>query len=600
MKNDSEKMPGRTPAQALGLCIPETVLEQHAIWLGKTRAGKSSSMRHVVEWLLERNQRLCVVDPKGDWYGLKLSADGKSPGYPVILFGDFKEPTASDMPINDRSGRHMAELIVSGNRPCVIGMRGWSNAAQSRFWVEFAAALFNSRLADGLKLFVDEVQNFAPKERTGIGQENEALGWTKRLLSEGSGLGLTIFCGSQRPASVHNGVLTQCETLVAMRVIHASDRKAAEEWIKGSGDKVKGAEVLNSLAGLNRGEAWVWSPEAEFGPKRVQFPFFGTFDSFAPPKVRGALPFSKAGWNTVNLDEVKAKLAAVIEEAKANDPLELRKRILVLERQLKSAECGTRSAEQKPAKEVVKEVPVLTKEDVKLIESAVDAYESVKLALGKFSGDAQRVVDPLNKLATTYFQALQGVRVVHPLPWLGKVVQAGPVVRLEVGERNKFRVPAENGNGDAPSGGLKRMMIALAQRPGLNKRQLGVRAGLSSTSGTFGTYLGKLRSIGWIDGTGDAMTLTADGVAALGNYQPLPEGEALLTHWLSELGSGGAGRMLRTLADVYPEALTKEALGVLAEISHTSGTFGTYLGKLRTLELIEGKTDLRAAAEFFE
>jgi len=31
------------------LCIPEKILEQHAIWLGKTRAGKSSSLRHVVD-----------------------------------------------------------------------------------------------------------------------------------------------------------------------------------------------------------------------------------------------------------------------------------------------------------------------------------------------------------------------------------------------------------------------------------------------------------------------------------------------------------------------------------------------------------------------
>mgnify|MGYP007071097353 CR=1 FL=1 len=33
------------------------------------------------------------------------------------------------------------------------------------------------------------------------------------------------------------------------------------------------------------------------------------------------------------------------------------------------------------------------------------------------------------------------------------------------------------------SGGLKRMMIALAQRPELTKKQIGVRAGLSSSSG---------------------------------------------------------------------------------------------------------------------
>ena len=142
------------------------------------------------------------------------------------------------------------------------------------------------------------------------------------------------------------------------------------------------------------------------------------------------------------------------------------------------------------------------------------------------------------------------------------------------------------------------MMIALAQRPGLSAKQLGVRAGLSSSSGTFGTYLGKLRSNGWMDGSRDRMELTAEGIAALGAYEPLPAGRDLLTHWLGELG-GGASRMLQALAEAYPRALTKEELGAAAGISHTSGTFGTYLGKLRTLELVTGSRELQASEEFF-
>lgn len=157
--------------------------------------------------------------------------------------------------------------------------------------------------------------------------------------------------------------------------------------------------------------------------------------------------------------------------------------------------------------------------------------------------------------------------------------------------------PSENGE---IGGGLKRMMIALAQRPGLAKKQLGVRAGLSSSSGTFGTYLGRLRSNGWVIDQGDGLLLTEAGFAALGEFDPLPEGQALLNYWLNELGEGGAGRMLRVLADAYPDALGKEQLGERAQISHTSGTFGTYLGKLRTLELVEGRSELRAAREFFE
>ena len=143
------------------------------------------------------------------------------------------------------------------------------------------------------------------------------------------------------------------------------------------------------------------------------------------------------------------------------------------------------------------------------------------------------------------------------------------------------------------------MLIALAQRPqGLNRRQLGVRAALSSRSGTFDTYLSKARTNGWIDGTGD-LRITEDGIAALGTYEPLPEGAELLEHWLGELGNSGAARILRALADVYPRGLNRGELGEAAALSDRSGTFDTYLSKLRTLELITGRGELRASEELF-
>ena len=146
------------------------------------------------------------------------------------------------------------------------------------------------------------------------------------------------------------------------------------------------------------------------------------------------------------------------------------------------------------------------------------------------------------------------------------------------------------------------MLIALAQRPtGLSKKQIGVRAGLAHSSGTFGTYLGRLRSQGYVQaGAGSEIVITDAGLEALGTFEPLPTGRELFAHWLREL-PGGAARMLTTLFEKYPEAMTGQELGEASEISHTSGTFGTYLGRLRSLELVQGPRDrLMAADEFFE
>lgn len=144
------------------------------------------------------------------------------------------------------------------------------------------------------------------------------------------------------------------------------------------------------------------------------------------------------------------------------------------------------------------------------------------------------------------------------------------------------------------------MLIALAQRPrGLSDRQLGVRTGLSSSSGSFGTYLARGRTNGWIIGERNCLTITEMGLQVLGEFEPLPAGQALLQYWLNQLGNSGAARMLQVLAVAYPKAMTKAELGVQVNLSHSSGSFGTYLSKLRTLELIEGRQELKASMELF-
>ncbi len=233
-------------------------------------------------------------------------------------------------------------------------------------------------------------------------------------------------------------------------------------------------------------------------------------------------------------------------------------------------------------------MPILSDADRKLLQRAIESCDTVLANFDKLHAKTIESVHDIRKFFDPIKQKLS-----TPLPRF----DTGRLIPKNV--RKPAILAVTNTNGEV-RGGMRRMMIALAQRPGINKRQLGVRAGLSSTSGTFGTYLGTLRSNGWIDGSGDSLTLTDGGLTSLGDYQPLPEGQQLLDYWLGELGQSGAGRMLRTLASVYPKFLTKEELGERAEISHASGTFGTYLGKLRTLELIEGRGELRSAKEFFE
>lgn len=317
--------------------IPKETLQQNIVALGKTGAGKSSALRSIVEPMLDDKLPICIIDPKGDWWGIKLKADGKRPGYPLVIFGGKH----ADVPINDQSGKHIAELFAQGNRPCVIDLRGWMPAARSRFFIDFASTLFEKN-AGKRWLLMDECHNFAPKGKVLDPLSGQCLHWANRLASEGRGLGVNIIGASQRPQKVHNDFLTSCETLIAMRVLHASDRDAYKDWIDGCGDPAKGKALLSTIANLKRGTGFVWSPEIEFGPDLVKFPMFATYDSFKPQDEGQAAKLT--GWAEVNLDEVKAKLQIVVQEAEANDPRKLKARIAELEKQLKLSNLGTHSA----------------------------------------------------------------------------------------------------------------------------------------------------------------------------------------------------------------------------------------------------------------
>lgn len=562
------------------LCIPSEALRQHLVVLGKTGSGKSSALRHIAEHLLWASKRLCIFDPKGDWHGLKVTADGTSPGFPIIGFGDFKDPRGTDVPINAHSGKHVAELVATGNRPCIIGFRGWMPAAMTQFWIDFASTLFNSNAGE-LYLFIDEVHNFAPKGRVMDPAAGKSLHWANRIMSEGRGIGLVCAIASQRPQKVHNDTLTCCETLVAMRVTHAADRQALKDWIDGCGDDT-GNELLKEVASLERGEGYVWSPEIAFGPKRVKFPMFTTFDSFAPPQLQAKV--SDSGWADVDLGAVKEKMAAVIQEAKANDPRELKAEIARLKTEL--AKKPAPAAPSAP-----REIPVVGDEEKASLYRIADAVAPIQKELEAIGSLVRALAHDANQIMTR----LRGYH--RPGDVRAPVIQA---------THSPARAPAPTpnvGTGDGSpevgSGGLRRMMIAIAQRPGLDNRKLGVRAGMSSRSGTFATYLAKMRTNAWVTDRNGGFAITDAGVAALGAYEPLPEGDALRQHWLRELGAGGASRILAAICEAYPNGIGQEQVGEKTGMSSRSGTFATYLSKLRALELIDGRGELRASDELF-
>lgn len=541
------------------MIVPKAVFEQHIIVLGKTRSGKSSAMRYLVEGLLDEGKPVCIVDPKGDWWGLKASADGKRAGYPVVIFGGEH----ADVPLNVRSGAAVAELLATGNRSAIVDLGGWMPGDRTQFWIDFASSYFRNHRGRHY-LVLDEVHNLCPKGKILDPSAGKMLHWSNRLASEGLGKGISMLAASQRPQKVHNDFLTSCETLIAMRVIHAADRGALSDWIDGCGDDKQGKDLIQTIASMERGEAWVWSPEAKFGPKRMQFPLFSTYDSFKPQAVHAA---KLKGWAEVNLDEVKKKLEDAVREAEANDPAKLKAKIRQLEAALK-AERAVNQANSHWHRE---------------LSSLQTSYARLQRGLAAMAKDAAQLAG----------MELPKIELLKPPKPIVASYPIAPMLPIRV---SNVTVPDSNGEGKLRDG-AERMLAALAQwHPnGMQLGQMRSHAGLKK-SGTFSAYMSDLRRREFIREEHGLVFATQEGLEYCQHIPPAPSNtEEVLAVWRPKLREG-ARRMLDVLVGLGGEAISKEELGERADLKK-SGTFSAYLSDLRTARLVTSDRGGMVAAD---
>ena len=124
---------------------------------------------------------------------------------------------------------------------------------------------------------------------------------------------------------------------------------------------------------------------------------------------------------------------------------------------------------------------------------------------------------------------------------------------------------------------------------------------MSRKGGTWGTYVSRLRTGGLIeqDATGRYACTPAGRDRAGTSLPPPPSPVELRSTWGASLG-GGPARMLALLAG-YPDGLTRADLADHLQMVGTGGTFGTYLSRLRSNDLIvEAAGTIRLVPELMD
>lgn len=424
------------------MSLPIEALKSHIAILGKTGSGKTYTARGIVEGLLRDQKRVCIIDPTGAWWGLKSSADGDSAGFPVVIFGGEH----ADVPINEHAGSALGELVGSNNLPCIIDLSGTMLAERRRFMTAFAEHLYRTN-RQPLHLIIDEADEFSPQD--GAKGAEHLTGHMDRIVRRGRSRGFRVMLITQRAAVLNKNVLTQCNTLIAMRTPAPQDRAAVKAWITGQADEEEGKAVLGSLSKLNRGEGWIWAPEQGV-LERTQFPENTTFDSGRTPDDGEAIESPKT-LAEIDLTSITTALEAATQEARANDPRVLREEIKTLKEQLAQKPEGTQAVTEGVVSEGVEREMDELRERARLDYVALqDLHKRAELAEARLEAMLTRSIER-TEVIRERGEALRGAvqstadSIIRLLADLREVINAATdeMLKGQPAEPQGFRLDAE-------------------------------------------------------------------------------------------------------------------------------------------------------------
>jgi hypothetical protein len=571
---------------AKDLTLPLDAVTQTIAIIAKRRAGKSYTMRRLVEQLFKADQQIVLVDPKGDQHGIRSSADGKAPGLPIVILGGER----GDVPLEPSSGEVVAKLVVEDRVSVLLDLSTFRKHEVATFMTSFMENLYRLKAREiyrtPMMLVVDEADAIAPqKPQKG---EERMLGAAEDIVRRGGQRGIGCVLVTQRSAVLNKNVLTQAQMLIALRTIAPQDLAAMNAWIDVHGTPEQRKTLMESLPSLPIGDAWFWSPgwpTAEGIFKRTHVLPIETFDSGKSPEP-GVKPVEPKNLADVDLDALKGQMAATIEKAKADDPKRLKARIAEFERAAKKPQ-----AAEGPTPAWRAEYEEAHARDMAAARAA-GLQEGLRKALPRLRQASAALGEATRSLDAAMAEA---EREPAPAAVYVKRHTSGVRPRTNGSGRQSGHVPVEG-----VSRSQQRILDSLESLEGMgiaqpSKEQVALWAEVSPTSGGYFNNLGTLRSAGLIEyPSGGLVRLTEAGRKAAQASEPMSV-EEMQESLCRKIGASKAA-IVRALIEIYPKSIAKDDLAGKIGVSPTSGGYFNNLGSLRTLGVIDYPTPGQAVA----
>ena len=377
-----------------------------------------------------------------------------------------------------------------------------------------------------------------------------------------SRLGYTLI--NQRAEEVNKAVLELCDNLLLHRQKGKNSLASLSKWLD-VGNVASAKEIVASLSTLPTGECWVWA-EGRSDAQRVKVP---AKNSLHPDRrvMRGEVATAKKSVDVGRFVEtMKGSLGKMADEAAANDPAKLKKRITELER---------------------------GGGDAALAEAERKGYEKGKeagYALGRVDGAAAKAKElgqaVLNFAADFAVFSGQGradalAGSVAATPRKARAPQAAPPAPAPSRE-----APPATGELTGPQ---QKIVRALSMWQALGhdeptKIMVAAVAGYSPSSGGYANLLGQLRTAGVIEYPQPGKIRLLQGDLTM----TVAESRSLLYSTMSN-------PQRRLFDALLVGEMSKAELAAATEYSPTSGGFANLLGQLRSMGLAEYPSPGRVA-----
>ena len=528
-----------------------TLIDTRLLIQANSGGGKSWLIRRLLEQSHGKVQQL-VIDLEGEFSTLREKFD-------YILAGKN-----GDTPAEPRSASLLARRLLELNVSAIIDLYELPQQERKRFVKLFLESLINApkQLWHPVLVVIDEAHVFAPEKG-----QSEAMGAVIDLATRGRKRGYCAVLATQRLSKLHKDAAAECNNKLIGRTGLDIDRKRAAEEL---GFTRK--EATLALRQLEPGEFFAFGPAISPEVTKVQIGSVST----SHPKV-GERILTKPTPPTTAIKAMLNKLSDLAAEAatEARTIEDLQTHNRELQRKL------TLALKSQPAPAPTKEqIDAAVAEALARKEQAItEACRPLLLAL---------------KMAHDKLAAIAGLTANDE--------QARPQPHPQTEPPQPTTQPSPPSSDKPLVGGALRMIQTLAARYPMTftKSQLATLSKMSPRSGSYGTYLSLLKSRGFIQVESSQVSITDAGLAFAGAYPQEPQTqEQIIAMWRENL-QGGSRRMFDILVSIYPASKTKQDLGLEAEMSPTSGSFGTYLSLLKRNGLIEVTgADIKASDTLF-